>query len=57
MAVHLAQLPIPQGQVLVGVALQLVDQDTAGAVHGLDGKILIVNDGGVHVLLIMVPVA
>ena len=34
-----------------------VDQHAAGAVHGLDGVILFVDNSGVHVLLIVVPVA
>ena len=47
----------PQGQVPVGVGLAGVDQHAAGAVHGLDGVVLAVDDGGVHVLLVVVPVA
>ena len=57
MAVDQAQLTVPQGQVPVGVGFQLVDQNTAGAVHGLDGKVLAVNDGGIHIILVVIPVA
>ncbi len=57
MAVHQAQLAVAQGQVAVGVGLHLVDQNAAGAVHGLDGEILPVNDGGVHIFLVVIPVA
>ena len=56
-AVHQTQLAHPQGQVTVGVGLAGVDQHTAGAVHGLDGVILAVDDGGVHVVLVVIPVA
>ena len=55
--VHQAQLAYPQGQVPVGVGLALVDHHTARAVHGLDGKIFLVDNGGVHVVFIVVPVA
>ena len=34
-----------------------VDQHPTGAVHGLDSEIHIVDDGGVHIVLIVVPVA
>ena len=55
--VYQAQLAHPQGQLPVGVRLAGVDQHAAGAVHGLDGVILFVDNSGVHVLLIVVPVA
>ena len=57
MPVHQAQLGHAQGQIPVGVGLGLIDQHTAGAVHGLDGVILPVDDGGVHIVLVVVPVA
>ena len=57
MPVDQADLAHPQGQIPVGVGLTGVDQHAAGAVHGLDGVILVVNDGGVHILLVVVPVA
>ena len=50
-----AQFPDPQRQVAVGAHLGLVYQDAARAVHGFDGEILVVDDGGIHVVLIMVP--
>ena len=55
--VHEAQLAVAQGQVAVGVRLEIVHEDAAGAVHGLDREILAVDDGGVHVVLIVIPVA
>ena len=57
MPVHQAQLAHPQGEIPVGVGLVLVDQHAAGAVHGLDGEVLLVDDGGIHVVLVVVPVA
>ena len=57
MTVDQAQLTVPQGQVSVGMGFQLIDQNTAGAVHGLDGKVLAVNDGGIHIILVVIPVA
>ena len=43
-------------QVAVRVRLKLVNKHTAGAVHGLDGKVGVVNNGGVHILFIVIPV-
>ena len=57
MAMHQTQFAHPQGQIAVGMGLTGVDQHTAGAVHGLDGVILAVDDGGVHIVLVMIPVA
>ena len=56
-AVDQAQLAHTQGQIPVGVGLALVDHHAAGAVHGLDGEVLVIDDGGVHVVLVVVPVA
>ena len=56
-AVDKAQLRHAQGQVAVGVRLALVDQHAAGAVHGLDGVVLAVDDGGIHIVLVVIPVA
>ena len=56
MAVYAAQLAVTQRQLTVGVRLKLIYQNTAGAVHGLDGEILLVNEGGVHVFFIVIPV-
>ena len=56
-AVHQAQLAHAQRQVAVGVRLVFIYQHPAGAVHGLDGVVLLVDDRGVHVGLVMVPVA
>ena len=39
------------------MGLAVVDQHTAGAVHGFHREIHLVNDGGVHVVLVVVPVA
>ena len=57
MAVHHAQFAHSQRQIPVGVGLGLVHQHAAGAVHGFDGIVLPVDEGGVHVLLIVEPVA
>ena len=56
-AVNKAQFAHTQGQVAIGVRLTLVDQHAARAVHGLDGIVLLVDDGGVHIVLVVVPVA
>ena len=55
-AVDQTQLSHPQGQLLVGVGLAGVHQHAAGAVHGLDGEVHVVDDGGVHIVLVVVPV-
>ena len=57
MAVDQTELTDSERQVAVGVRLARVDHHAARAVHGLDGVVLAVDDGGVHVLLIVLPVA
>ena len=54
--VYQTQLADTQRQLLVGVRLSLVNQHAARAVHRLDCVILVVDDGGVHVLLVVIPV-
>ena len=56
-AVYDSQLAHPQRQIPVGAGLGFIDQNTAGAVHGFDGEIFLVDDRGVHIFLIMIPVA
>lgn len=56
MAVYNTQLTHADGQVTIGVGLALVNQNTAGAVHRLDAVIHIVDDGGVHIVLVVIPV-
>ena len=51
-----AQLADTHRQVTVGVRLGLVNEHTAGAVHGLNGKILAVYLRGVHIFLVVEPV-
>ncbi len=55
--VHNAQLTDPQGQLPIAVGLRTVYHDTAGAVHGLDAVILPIDLGGIHIVLIVIPVA
>ena len=45
-AVYKAKLSHAQGKLAVGMGLILINQHAAGAVHGLDGVILAVDDGG-----------
>ena len=56
-AVHQTQLAHAQRQLAVGVGLAAIDQHAAGAVHGLHAVDLVVDHGGVHVVLVMIPVA
>ena len=56
-AVHEAQLADAHRQVAVRVRLRLVHQHAARAVHRLDRVVFAVDDGRVHVVLIVVPVA
>ena len=55
--VHQAQFAHAHGQFAVAPHLALEGQDAARAVHGLDGVILAVDHGGVHIFAVMVPVA
>ena len=52
-----AQFGIAQRELLIGMRLEIVDQDAARAVHRLDGEVLAVDDRRIHVVLIVIPVA
>ena len=54
--VHQTQLAGADGQVAVAPQLAHVDQHAAGAVHGLDGEVGLIDLGGVHVLFVVIPV-
>ena len=56
-AVHQANLAGADGQLAVGVRLGGVHQHATRAVHGLNAVLFVVDDGGVHVVLVVVPVA
>ena len=56
-AVHQANLAGANGQLAVGVRLGGVHQHAARAVHGLNAVLFVVDDGGIHVVLVVVPVA
>ena len=56
-AVHQANLAGADGQLAIGVRLGGVHQHAARAVHGLNAVLFVVDDGGVHVVLVVVPVA
>ncbi len=55
-AVHDAQLAHADGKILIAVRLRLVHEQPARAVHGLDGAVLAVDLGGVHIFPVVVPV-
>ena len=57
MAVDNAQLAQPQRQIPVRAGLRLIHQHAAGTVHGFDGIVLLVDDCGVHIVFIVIPVA
>ena len=56
-AVHQANLAGANGQLAVRMRLGGVHQHAARAVHGLNAVLFVVDDGGVHVVLVVVPVA
>lgn len=55
--VHQANLAGADGQLAVGVRLGGVHQHATRAIHGLNAVLFVVDDGGVHVVLVVVPVA
>ena len=55
-AVYQTQFAIAQRQIAIGMRVELIGQDAAWTVHGLDGEILTVDNGGIHVLFIVIPV-
>ena len=56
-AVDQAQLGGAQGQIPVGAVAGQVPEHGPGAVHGLEGKGVVVHFGEVHVLGIVIPVS
>ena len=56
-AVNVAELADADGQILIGMEGVVVGQDGAGAIHRLDGEVLVVDLGRVHVVLVMAPMA
>ena len=57
MAVNQTQFAHAQGQVTVGMRLVLIYQHTARTVHWLNRVILLIDHRGIHVILVMIPVA
>ena len=57
MAVYQANLAHTNRQVTVAVHIIFVNQNTAGAVHRFNGKILFINLGEVHIFFVVVPMA
>ena len=56
-AVDKSQLAHANRQVAVGVNFRFINQHTARAVHRLNRKVGVVNDGGIHIFFVVVPVA
>ena len=57
MAVNKTEFTHAQGQIAVRTHLRLINEHAAGAVHGFYRKVHIINNGGVHVVFVMIPVA
>ncbi|MNF16935.1 hypothetical protein D3C80_2201940 [compost metagenome] len=57
MAVHLAELGQPYGQLPVGMLAVLKHQHMAGAIHGLQGKRILIHLCEIHIVLVVIPVA
>ncbi len=55
-SVHKPHFRNPQGQILIAVRGVFIYKHTAGAVHRLNRTVLAVDFGGIHVVLIVVPV-
>ena len=55
--VHEADLAGANGQLAIAMRTALVHEHAARAVHGLNAVLLVIDDGGVHVVLVVVPVA
>ena len=54
--VNKAKLTHTDRKIAIGVRLRLVDEKSAGTVHRLNCEILFVNGGGVHIVLVVIPV-
>ncbi|EJX01852.1 hypothetical protein, membrane [gut metagenome] len=56
MAVYKPQLCHSERQISVRVRLRFIYKHTTGAVHRLNSIILAINNGGVHIIFIVIPV-
>ncbi len=56
-AVHQPDFGPSKRELPITVEPCLVDEQPAGTIHGLDGKIPLVNTGEVHVFAIIIPMA
>ena len=54
--VNKAEFAHAKRQILIGMHLRFINEHAAGAVHRLNCIILIVDNGGVHILFIVIPV-
>ena len=57
MPVYQTQLAHAQRQIPVRMGLDFIDQHAAGAVHWLQGKICFIDNCGIHIIFIVIPVA
>ena len=55
--VHNAQFACANRQVAIAVRLRCVHEHAARAVHGLHAVLFFIDDGGVHVVFVVVPMA
>ena len=56
MTVNQTQLAQTKGQITVGTGLRCIYKNTARAVHGFYRIILLINNRGVHIIFIVIPV-
>ena len=55
-AVNKTELADSHRKLTVGVRLILINENSAGAVHRLNAEGLLVDLGGIHIVLIVIPV-
>ena len=55
MTMYKTQFSHSEWQIAIGTHLCLIYKHSARAVHGLNGKIGLVDHGGIHIVLIVIP--
>ena len=56
-AVYQTDLSHTDGKIPVGTGLRRIHQNTARTVHGFYSVVFLVNDRGVHIVFVMIPVS
>ena len=57
MAMNRTDFTSTNREITIAVRLRAIDQNATRTVHGLNAELLFVDDRGVHIVLVMIPMA